>query len=347
MKKILISLILLLWFLFWWNTYGYNSTEWAKIVEDIKKELQWTKYTFKDNEWSSSKASYHIFYNWKMVWYIYATDNGISMWSWWQEDWEVGTFFTKKDLSKEDILKYFYKYNKNWVITWITKNNFKVINKKISYNKDKKNFRMYFEVNVLKKWNFQLEYSYRIKYPNWWGWETSKKFFLKEISNKIYFWDILHWDNWNNIIDWYKINIYECTSGIDWNNCLWKNKVYSEDVEDLSIYTWKNFNIDEDKIKKANKNSESIKKQITKEKNFLTLLYKQKEEYKQKLIKQWLLKVVVKIDNIFLKLTKKQIKTLADKLHKINFNDPKYKKYRNILIYINTKLYIEVYEKNY
>ncbi len=347
MKKIILSLVLIFWIFFWGNTYWYNSIEWSKVIENIKKELNWTKYTFKDNEWSSSKASYHIFYNWKMVWYIYATDNWISMWNWWQEDWEVWTFFLKKDLNKDDILKYFYKYNKNWVITWTTENNFKVINKKISYNKDKKNFRMYFEINILKKWNFQLEYSYKIKFPNWWSWGGGKKFFLKEINNKIYYWDLLHWDNWNNTIDWYKINIYECTSGIDWNNCLWKNKVYSEDVENLSIHTWKNFNIDEDKVKKINENSERIKKQIIKEKNFLTWLYKQKEEYKQKLIKQWLLKVVVKIDNLFLKLTKNQIKTLKDKLHKININDPKYKKYRNILIYINAKLYIEVYSKNY
>ena len=154
MKKFFLSLVLIFSILLSWNVLAYTSYEWSIVIEDVKKELSWTKYNFKDNEWSFWMSSYHIFYDWKIVWYIYSTNNWISMWSWWQENWEVWTFFTKKDFTKKDVLNYFYK--KTITKSKIKSDNFTIKNKKISYKKDTKNVRMYFEVDVSIKKNFIL-----------------------------------------------------------------------------------------------------------------------------------------------------------------------------------------------
>jgi len=108
MKKI-ISIIVMLFLIF--NTLlvnAYNISEWADAIESVISELDWSDYTFKYNEWSSADASYYVFYKWNMVWYIYATDDWITLWDWWDSNWELGIFFNQKDLSIDEIVARFY-----------------------------------------------------------------------------------------------------------------------------------------------------------------------------------------------------------------------------------------------
>lgn len=116
--------LLIIWILININlTFSYNISDWEKIINSVIKELKDSKYSFKENEWSSSSASYHIFYEWKMVWYIDTTEKWISMWDWWEWNWEVWTFWDKTDFTKDDILNYFYELDTSG---WIEENIFSI-----------------------------------------------------------------------------------------------------------------------------------------------------------------------------------------------------------------------------
>jgi hypothetical protein len=337
MKKFFLSLVFIFSILLSWNVFAYTSYEWSIVIEDVKKELSWTKYSFKDNEWSSWMSSYHIFYDWKIVWYIYSTNNWISMWSWWQENWEVWTFFTKKDFTKKDVLNYFYK--KKVITSKIKSDNFTIKNKKISYKKNTKNVRMYFEVDVSIKKNFILELSLKKEFPNWWSLESKNTYNLLDNKNKIYFWEILNWDIWNSFIDWYSIKIYECTNWLGETVCIWKQEVYKESKYNLNISTSKDYNIDTKKIRvnKIKQNSFHIIKKIEYQyvkQSIISKLNLEKTSKGRKLIK--------KIDSVVKKIGKEKLEKVYNKIQSLPSNVRKHKKYKYVLNYMEARIWLKL-----
>lgn len=157
------------------KVFSYSIDEWALIVEKVKESLDNTVYSFVDNIWSSWKSSYHIFVDWKMVWYIYASDNWISMWSWWQENGEVWTFFSKKEFSEKDILNFFHELNKGVLISSIEDNNISQRDNNI-YKKENL-FVDFFE--DIKFWWYLLIFLFLL----WWYNILSKKKYDKKDSN--------------------------------------------------------------------------------------------------------------------------------------------------------------------
>ena len=240
MKKIFLFILLVIVSIA--PTFGYTVSEWSEVIESVKQELSGTKYSFKDNEWSSGQSSYHIFYEERMVGYIYATDNWISMWSGWKEQWEVGTFFTKKEFEEEDVLKFFYKISTP--ITWILADNFAVSGEKLSYYVDTKNLRLYFKVDVIKSGNYKLDLSINVDFWNTWSQTLWKSFDLLKHSNEIYYWDFLHWDDWKSTIRSYQIKIYECTKWERNNVCAWRNEIFSKEIKNVNVSTVEDYNID-------------------------------------------------------------------------------------------------------
>ena len=131
------------------QTFAYTISEWWETIESVKSELLNTGYELKENDWSSAKSSYHIFYDDRMVGYIYATDSWISMWAGWSNDWDVWTFFSDKEINEDGILKYFYKISTH--ITWVTEEDFSISWENLSYYEDRKNIRLYFKVHLKTK----------------------------------------------------------------------------------------------------------------------------------------------------------------------------------------------------
>lgn len=112
MKKILFTMLLSLFFIF--NTFAYEVEDWVKMIEDLKIKLEDTNYELKINEWWSWLANYHVFYNWKMVWFIYANDKWITTWDGWDWNWEVKVNWDIKYSSVDYLLKNFTKYSESY-----------------------------------------------------------------------------------------------------------------------------------------------------------------------------------------------------------------------------------------
>ena len=108
MKKILSLLISFYFFFSWLNVFAYDIEEWASNVESVINQLEWSDYTFKYNAGSSAKASYHVFFKWNMIWYIYATEDWITLWEWWDTKWELGIFYNQQNLTLDQIIARFY-----------------------------------------------------------------------------------------------------------------------------------------------------------------------------------------------------------------------------------------------
>lgn len=148
MKKIISIIIFILVFLNNSSIYAYNINEWASTIESVINKLEWTDYTFKYNAWSSAKASYHIFYKWNMVWYIYSTDYGITLWEWWDSNWELWIFFNQTDLTIDQIIDRFYidksplwesiLDNNSYLCSWETKDFFRCLSNYSNLNKNSK-----------------------------------------------------------------------------------------------------------------------------------------------------------------------------------------------------------------
>ncbi len=322
MKKIFC--IIFTFFLSYSLTFSYNSKEWVDTINQVMKELENTKYSFKYNEWSSAKSSYHIFFEERMVWYIHATDNWISMWWWWQWNWEVWKFFTKTNYTKDDILKYFFKYENNIENVNTDIDNFIVKKDKLYYDEDLGKLIFYWEIDLKKTWNFISELSLKIN-PLDEDIEPFGRiiFFIldKEKTNEIISSDSIElFNDYDYLIESYNFSFYECRKWIEkqsiyYAECLWKTKIWSTESKKVNI-------------KIENKFTNKIK-------NRLQELYKKIEKEEK-----WI-DFIEKFDSKIKNLDKNKLEKISEKIGDIS-NKMKNDKYEDLFEYMLLRLLLEI-----
>jgi len=182
-------------------------------------------------------------------------------------------------------------------------------------------------------------------------WEISWKILNNDLFDKIEI--IFKNEDSNYPIDIYTLNSYKkwdiSFKYLLYNN--YKNLDYWKNIYTINAYEWDNIttikiNIN---IKKEffvewdnniSKNIIKIKSQKLVVKDFILSKRDLEKTFKWK-------KNKVNIDNIILKLSDKKLVSVYNKLEKLDLNSKKIKRYKNILKYLQSKIWLEIWKKDW
>lgn len=322
-----------------WKHYAFSAEKkWKKII--VKDWIEINKYFFQwyplfSPSWkefvfiAKNKWKYFIVINWKewkkytsritdIPYFIDSNNYLLHL----EENWKT---FVEKNGIKSDKYDYWYiqnlTYSKDWKnYAYETINslwNFVVIKNWKEINKYKESLKPMFSsdwesfsFNVHKDWKNIL-----IK-----DWKEINKY--KRIYSYIYspYWKsfsfIANKTVYKNIIvkDWKEIDKYENVYSLMY-------LPNSQNISFVAKIRWKEVIIQE--ICDNSKNN-SIEKKLN--------------IYKNKLPK----KVVLKLENIITKLSKEKLTKVYKKIEKIDLENKKYAKYKDILIYIKLRIWLEL-----